>query len=262
MSIRTVIVDDEPLAREGIAMILADAADVRIVAQCANGAEAIRAIREQAPELVFLDIRMPGLSGFDVVESIGPEAMPAVVFLTAYEEHAIRAFRVNALDYLLKPLDSKQLHQALDRVRDQLSREDALRRTERLTELLGVVGSTPDPEKRIVVRSTGHVYFLEPDEITWVEAAGDYVTIHTTGKSHLVRDSMKNMEARLAEFGFQRIHRSTLVNLRCIRELVANDSGDYQVILREGTACRLSRRYRDALYARLEAGLHAAGRVR
>lgn len=258
MTIRTIIVDDEPLARDGIRIALEQEADVEIIAECADGGAAIRAIRDLRPDLVFLDIKMPGLSGFDVVESVGITDMPAVIFLTAYEEHALRAFRVNAVDYLLKPVDDSVLRESVARVRRKIADVDSARRGQRLRSLLAEMGQldaagADASANRIVVRSVGHVHFLRPHEITWVEASGDYVSIHTADEAHLIRDSMKNMEERLAPYGFQRIHRSSLVNLECIRELVANERGDYEVVLSDGTVCRLSRAYRDALCASLRA---------
>ena len=228
MKIRTLIVDDEPLAREGVALALAAERDVEIVGSCEDGPSAVRAIRDLDPDLVFLDVKMPGLDGFAVIDEIGADKMPPVIFLTAYEEHALRAFRVNALDYLLKPIDAADLRKSDER-------------------------AGADTAERILVRTNGRVHVLDPREIDWVEAAGDYVTMHAAGKSHLVRDSLRNIEARLATHGFIRIHRSTLVKLACIRELVAKDSGDHDVLLHDCTVLRLSRSYKDALYEALNA---------
>lgn len=253
MTIRVAIVDDEPLAREGVALALGEEPDVEIVADCGDGSAAIRAIREQQPDLVFLDVKMPGLSGFDVVEAVGIDRMPAVIFLTAYEEHAIRAFRVNAVDYLLKPLDRDDLAEGLARVRGRLAQQGIARQGHELRGLLEHIesGAPRSDSGRIVVRSSGRLYFLDPGEIVYVEAGGDYVTLHTAEHEHLVRDSMRNMAARLMPYGFQRIHRSTIVNLKFIRELTANDAGDYEVILSSGNSLKMSRSYRDALYAAL-----------
>jgi two-component system, LytTR family, response regulator len=255
MRIRTVIVDDEPLAREGVALALRGYDDVEVIAECADGGAAIRAIRELAPDLVFLDIKMPGLSGFDVVEAVGPARMPVVIFLTAYEEHAARAFRVNAVDYLLKPIDEDDFGESLDRARRRITQNDLLKHRDQLRELLDDLAGprTADTPGRIVVRTTGRVHFLDPREIDWVEASGDYVTIHAAGQDHLIRESMKSMEARLRDHGFRRIHRSSLVNVGSIRELVIDDHGEYRVVLRNGTVLRLGRSYKDALYASLTA---------
>jgi two-component system LytT family response regulator len=257
MTLRVAIVDDEPLARDGVALLLRGERDVEIVAMCADGTEAVRSIRELAPDLVFLDVRMPGLSGFDVIEAIGVDRMPAVVFLTAYEQHALRAFRVNAVDYLLKPLDAAKLADALERARRDLAQRNLLRRTTELASLLDQVGArgpnSVNRGGRVVVRSGGNIHILKPDEIAWVEADGDYVTLHAGGKSYLVRESLRNMEARLAAHGFQRIHRSALVSIRRIRELAANDIGDYDVVLDDGARLKLGRSYKDALFAALDA---------
>jgi two-component system LytT family response regulator len=250
MKIRTLIVDDEPLAREGVALALARVPDVEIVGSCEDGPSAVRAIRELTPDLVFLDVKMPGLDGFAVIGEIGADEMPPVVFLTAYEEHALRAFRVNAVDYLLKPIDAAELGKSVERVRRRLGQSETWR-----NELRTLVAELA-PERnagRILVRAGGRVHVLDPREIDWVEAAGDYVTIHAAGKSHLVRDSLRSIEARLAAHGFRRIHRSTLVKLGCIRELVAKESGDHEVVLHDHTVLRLSRSYRDALYEALSA---------
>lgn len=250
MTVRVLIVDDEPLAREGVAISLRQHADVQIVGECADGPSAVRAIRELAPDLVFLDIRMPGLDGFGVIDDVGLDRMPLVIFLTAYGEHALRAFRVNAVDYVLKPLDNADLDQSLDRARRRLAERthaawhsdlralvSAMVRQEQMTEA-----------DRILARSGGRIRVLDPNEIDWIEASGDYVTVHAQRKAHLVSESLRNMERRLARYGFCRIHRSILVKLRCVRELIAKDSGDHELILNDGTVLRVSRSYRDALY--------------
>jgi two-component system, LytTR family, response regulator len=257
MKIRTLIVDDEPLAREGVALALASEHDVEIVGTCEDGPSAVRAIRKLAPDLVFLDIKMPGLDGFAVIGEVGADKMPAVIFLTAYEEHALRAFRVNAVDYLLKPIDAEDLRKSVERARRRLAQNDLGAWRGELRALVAAVAherpAAADTAERILVRTNGRVHVLDPREIDWVEAAGDYVTIHAAGKSHLVRDSLRNIEARLAAHGFRRIHRSSLVKLDCIRELVAKDSGDHEVVLHDGTVLRLSRNYKDALYEALSA---------
>ncbi|HEX7237861.1 MAG TPA: response regulator [Gammaproteobacteria bacterium] len=256
MKIRTLIVDDEPLAREGVAIALAAEHDVEIVGACGDGPSAARAIRELKPDLVFLDVKMPGLDGFAVIDEIGADKMPPVIFLTAYEEHALRAFRVNALDYLLKPIDSAALSKSVERARRRRAQDEIGAWRGELRALVAAVAherQAPDTAERILVRTNGRVHVLDPREIEWVEAAGDYVTIHAAGKQHLVRDSLRNIETRLAAHGFLRIHRSTLVKLSSIRELVAKDSGDHEVVLHDGTVLRLSRSYKDALYEALNA---------
>ena len=255
MKIRALIVDDEPLAREGVAMALAAEPDVEIVGSCEDGPSAVRAIRELEPDLVFLDVRMPGLDGFEVIAEVGTDKMPPVIFLTAYERHALEAFRVNAVDYLLKPIAGEDLRTSVERARRRLSQDALGAWRGELRALIAEVAkerpNAPDTAERILVRTQGRVHVLDPREIDWVEAAGDYVTLHAAGKSHLVRDSLRNLEARLAAHGFCRIHRSILVKLRCIRELVAKDSGDHEVVLHDGTVLRLSRNHKDALYEAL-----------
>jgi len=262
MKIRTIVVDDEPLAREGLALLLAKDPDVEIVAECEDGLQAVNAIRELDPDLVFLDIDMPGLDGFQVIEKIGTGTMPLTVFLTAYNEFAIEAFRVHALDYLLKPLAEERFLESLHRVKAELARRRLFRRSNQLSALLsdisditGLDQNRGKKPERLMVRCAGHVYFIKTDDVKWVEADGDYVSIYTDDRTHLVRITLKAMEDKLAGQGFQRIHRSTLVNLDCIRELVANDSGDYRVILKDDTELKLSRSYRDVLYARLRADI-------
>ena len=256
MKIRTLIVDDEPLAREGVALALAAERDVEIVGSCGDGRSAVRGIRELTPDLVFLDVKMPGLDGFGVIGEIGADKMPLVIFLTAYEEHALRAFRVNALDYLLKPIDAVDLRKSVERARRRCSQDDLGAWRGELRALVAALAnerSAADAAERMLVRTNGRVHVLDPLMIDWIEAAGDYVTIHAAGQSHLVRDSLRNIEARLAAHGFLRIHRSLLVKLASIRELVAKDSGDHEVVLHDGSVLRLSRNYKDALYAALNA---------
>jgi len=258
MSLRVLIADDEPLAREGVAMFLKEP-DISIVAQCENGEQAVKAIRELKPDLVFLDINMPGLNGIEVVQAIGVEHMPLTIFLTAHDKYAIDAFRINALDYLLKPINAEHFAASLRRAREELAKSRIHDHKEQLARLLQAfavpaeAARTETASNRILVRSAGHVYFLKPQDIQWIEADGDYVTIHTDTKTHLVREALKTMEERLAGAGFQRIHRSSLVNLDAIRELIANDNGDYQVVLKNDTVLKLSRNYRDQLYSRLNA---------
>jgi two-component system LytT family response regulator len=263
MKLRAIIVDDEPLAREGVEMALGRSDDVEIVASCGDGGSAIRAIRELRPDLVLLDIKLPGLTGFDVIEAVGAENMPAVIFLTAYEEHALRAFRVNAVDYLLKPVSTEHLLESVARARRKIAQDNLVERSEQLRGLLEDAhrahGREPPlsplrdglPE-RVMVRTVGRVHLLDPREITRVEAARDQVTVYARGDAHVVRDSIKGMERQLAGRGFQRVHRSHLVNLAHIRELVLKDSGDYRVVLADGTSLPVGRNYRDALYAALE----------
>jgi len=260
MSLRAVVVDDEPLAREGIALLLA-AHDVDVVAACANAQEAIHAVTEASPDVVFLDIHMPRMSGFDVIETIGIEAMPPVVFVTAYDEHAVRAFRANAADYLLKPVDDSLLAESLDRLRRRLARETENDRARHLRQMLdslmshavtaGAVPAGARPPERIAIRERSRVTFVDPDKITRVAAAGDYVTVHTGGREILVRDTIGAMQQRLGAAGFTRIHRSHIVNTRCVRTLEISPSGGSHVVLDDGTTLPVGRSWKDALIAAL-----------
>jgi two-component system, LytTR family, response regulator len=255
MSIRVVIVDDEELARRGVRTRLEKLDDVDIVAECKNGREAVECIRRDSPDLVFLDVQMPGKSGFDVIESIGAHSFPYVIFLTAHDKYATRAFDVRALDYLLKPIDDERFHIALSRARDSLSRDREHDLSNRLSRLVNDIrtASRPSPptasggDHRIMVRSGGRVMFVKVEEIDWVEAAGDYVSIHSGKKSWLLRETISALEKRLTPYGFARIHRSTIVQLRRVSELRTLDNGEYLVLLADGTQLRLSRNYRQAL---------------
>ncbi len=250
MTLRVVIVDDEELARRGIRTRLQRSTDVEIVSECSNGRQAIDTIRRSAPDLVFLDVQMPGKNGFDVVEAIGGTAFPYVIFVTAHDRYAIRAFEVNALDYLLKPIDDERFDLAFQRAREALSRDRDRDLGRRLAAIAGEISSKDSAAKerdRIVVRSAGRVVFVKTSEIDWVEAAGDYVTLHSGKKSWLMRETISAMETRLQPKGFSRIHRSTIVNTERITEMRPLDNGEYRVLLRDGTELRLSRNYRQHL---------------
>jgi two-component system LytT family response regulator len=263
--IRALIVDDEPLARRGIRARLARAADYTVVAECASGREAIAAIRAHRPDVVFLDVQMPGIDGFGVIRETGADRLPVVIFVTAYDAHAVRAFEAHALDYLLKPIDDDRFAAAVERARRRVAERDESAVARRLVALMHEVGATADgsghrgradtPARpgpgRIVVRDRDRVLLIDATDIDWVGADGDYVRIHTAGKSHLLRDTMAAMEERLDPATFVRIHRSTIVNVDRIRELRPYSSREYSVILRDGTRLRLSRRYRDRLRAHL-----------
>jgi len=248
-----VIVDDEELARRGIKTRLQRSQDVEIVADCNNGREAIEAIRRLSPDLVFLDVQMPGKTGFDVIEAIGCDTFPQVIFVTAHDRYAIRAFEVNALDYLLKPIDDERFDIALRRARESLARHHDSGVGRRLASVLGEMaasrnrGPTTTRSNRLVVRSGGRVLFVKVSEVDWVEATGDYVTLHVGKKSLLLRETITEMERKLGSEGFTRIHRSTIVNLEQIVEMRALDNGEYRVRLRDATELKLSRNYRHAL---------------
>ena len=244
--IRALIVDDEPLARRGIrTRLLRDADDVEILMECTNGREAADHIRSTKPDLVFLDIQMPGMDGFDVIDAVGIEEMPVVIFVTAYDRHAVRAFDVHALDYVLKPIDDDRFAEALARARAHIDKE---RQSELGRRVASLMAERKGRDQRFVIKSGARISFVAADEIDWVEAAGDYVRLHAGKKAHLLRETMSKIEARLGEV-FLRIHRSTIVNADRIRELETYFNGEYFVILEDGTKLKLSRSYRDRLQA-------------
>jgi len=240
--IRTLIVDDEPLARERLRALLADRPAFAIVGECANGGEAVEALRVERPELVFLDVQMPELDGFEVLEAIDPEEWPAVVFVTAYDRYALRAFDVHALDYLLKPFDRARFERALGRAEGELrDRRAGTASDEKLVALLESFRRDRQRPHRLVVRTGGRILFVNVAEIDWIEAAGNYVSLHVGAASHLLRDTMKHLEAQLAGARFARLHRSAMVNLDRIRELQQTAEGDWEVLLTDGTRLRASR---------------------
>jgi len=252
--IRTLIVDDEPLARERLAGLLAAEPDIEIIGQCRDGEEAVRAIVEQTPDLVFLDIQMPQMNGFEVIEAVGGEKMPLVIFVTAHDQHALRAFQVKALDYLLKPFDRDRFRDALQRARKQVEREDTGEIGRRLLALVKDLRRDQPRTDRLVVKSGGRLFFLRADEIDWVEAAGNYVRLHVGNTSYLLRETMNAIEARLDPEKFFRIHRCRIVNMERIQELQPWLNGEYAVLLRTGTRVTLSRGYREKLQERLKVG--------
>ena len=196
-TIRALIVDDEPLARDRVASLLEAEPDVEVVGQCRDGREAAAAILEQRPDLVFLDIQMPGADGFEVIKAVGPDEMPLVIFVTAYDQHALRAFEVRALDYLLKPFDQDRFRQALTRARTQIEGKETGDLGRRLLALVQDLRPGPPRHDRLVVKSAGKIFFLRTDEIDWVEASGNYVRVHVGGDSHLLRETMASLEAKL-----------------------------------------------------------------
>ena len=251
--IRTLLVDDEPIARRGIRQQLQSEADVEIIGECANGQEAVAAIRTQAPDLVFLDVQMPLLSGFDVVEAVGVDQLPAVVFVTAYDEHAIRAFEVNALDYLLKPLEPRRFQKTLSRVRYQLSQPSDKQLNKKLSALLDLL-ENPDTGfrnhsylERVAIKDSERLLMVPVADIDWIAAQGNYVQIHTRSKTYLLRETMDGMERKLDPATFVRLRRSTIVNAERVRELKPVFNGEYTVFLKNGVELTSSRRYRKNL---------------
>ena len=257
MTIRTILVDDEPLATQGLRLRLEAHEDVEIVATAANGREAIRAIKTHKPDLVFLDIQMPGLDGMGVLQAMTDRPLPVVVFVTAYDQYALQAFDVHALDYLLKPFTARRFQKALERARAAVARDQSAEGPveQRLINLLDDLGGERRYSKRIVVKSSGRIHFVKVDEIDWVEAEGNYVRLHVGAHSHLLRETMKGMEAALDPDRFIRIHRSTIVNTERIKELQPLFHGEYAVLLQDGTRLVASRGPENRLRRMLETTL-------
>jgi len=247
--VRTLIVDDEPLARERIQQLLSDEKDLEIVGECEDGVSALAAIRELNPDLVFLDVQMPELDGFGLLVQLDPTRMPAIVFVTAHDQFALRAFEVHALDYLLKPFDQERFQAAVGRARQWLARRGSEDMDARLSALLADLRGpgTNKFQDRIAVKAGGRVILLKAEEIDWVEAADNYVSLHVGSAAHLLRETMNSFEHRLPPDRFLRISRSTIVNLDRVRELQPLFHGEYAVILNDGTRVSLSRSYRDRL---------------
>ncbi|MCC7376943.1 MAG: response regulator transcription factor [Verrucomicrobiales bacterium] len=247
---RVIIVDDEPLARDRLRAMLGKESDVKIIAECGDGREAVTAIRRENPDVVFLDIQMPEMDGFGVLSQLKGQTMPRVIFVTAFDEFAVKAFEVHALDYLLKPFDRDRLQQALGRVREQLKSASPAELTEKLTALLdsfqGGAGDTRNSD-RIAVKLDGRVIFVRPGDIDWIEAQDNYVKLHVGREAHLVRDTLSNFETRLDTRRFIRIARSTIVNIDRVREMQPMFHGEYVVILHDGSKLTMSRGYRETL---------------
>jgi two-component system LytT family response regulator len=252
--LRVVVADDEPLARKRLRALLARHADVTVVGECANGPETVAVVTAERPSVLFLDVQMPGMSGVDVMRALGPRAVPAVVFVTAYDAHAVQAFDHHALDYVLKPVDDERFDRALARVRERLAERSATALSESVLRLLAGQQAAPAPPTyppRILLRSTDRLSFVDVAAVDWVEADGDYVRLHTGKTSHLHRSTLAALEEQLDPAEFVRIHRSTIVRLGRIRELQAYFHGEYVVLLHDGTKLKLSRSYRDRLQAAL-----------
>ena len=250
--VRALVVDDEPLARARMRTLLADHPDVEIVAECGNGADAILAIEKHAPELVFLDIQMPELDGFGVIEAVGAERMPMVIFVTAYDEYAVQAFEVHALDYLLKPVERERFAAALERAKARLA-DPAASPTEgspdraQFQALLEHLGRRQRRDVRIAIKVDGRLLMLRTAEIDWIEAVDNHARIHVGAEAHLVRDTLTRLEQRLPSSRFLRIHRSTIVNTERVKELQPWFQGDFVVILHDGSRHTSGRSYRQRL---------------
>jgi two-component system LytT family response regulator len=244
--IRVLLVDDESLAREMLREMLQDDPQVTIVGESCNGREALEAIRAHSPDLIFLDVQMPELGGFEVLEALGKE-IPRVIFVTAYDQYAVRAFEVHALDYLLKPFDQERFDISWQRARAQILRDRDGGTDQRILALLEEMKAGKRYLERLVIKASGRIYFLETAEIDWIEAEGNYVSVHSAKKSHLLRETISSLEAQLDPRKFLRIHRSSIVRIDRIQELQPWFHGEYRIILQNGTQLTLSRNYRDKL---------------
>ncbi|MBD3760678.1 LytTR family DNA-binding domain-containing protein [Sphingomonadaceae bacterium G21617-S1] len=261
MTIRTILVDDEPLAIQGLQLRLAPHEDVDIIETCLNGREAIRAIKTHKPDLVFLDIQMPGFDGFSVIQGLMEVEPPLFVFVTAYQDHAIRAFEAQAMDYLLKPVDEQRLADTLDRVRQRLAERRGVEEAGRLKEVLQEVA--PDAadnfvdgddapasnrfEKMINIKDRGQIFRVDVDTIERIDAAGDYMCIYTGDNTLILRETMKDLEKRLDPRRFQRVHRSTIVNLDLVRQVKPHTNGECFLVLDSGAQVKVSRSYREVV---------------
>jgi len=244
--IRTLIVDDEPLARAMLRSFLAEDAEIEVIGECGDGYTAIEMIESAAPDLVFLDIQMPDLDGFGVLRALAPAAIPNIAFVTAYDQFALQAFDVNAIDYLLKPFDRERFERTLARAKQQIAlqkREDA---QAALLRIRSEQNARSQPVKRILVRSGEKAFFVRPEEISWIEAQGNYVALHVGAQSFLVRQTITALEATLDPAKFQRIERSRIVNLDAIREMLPAGRGEYEIVLKDGVTLKLSHTYRES----------------
>ena len=267
VAVRVLIVDDEPLARAGLRGLLADDPEVAVVGECANGREAMAAIRAHAPDLVLLDVQMPEVDGFAVVREVGASQMPVVVFVTAFDQYALRAFEARALDYLLKPFSDERFRQALERAKEQVRQRRLGALSGQLAALLGLPGppdatvpttaplaaSPPQPVARLEVRLGGRQIFVAVAEIDWIEASDYYVRLHAAGRSHLLRETMQELEARLDPRRFVRVHRAALVAVDRVSELRTDATGRPLLVLRDGTRLPVSRGRREQVERALRA---------
>lgn len=252
--IRAILVDDEPLARRGLALRLEQYSDIEIVAQCSNGADALAKVSELQPDLLFLDIQMPGMTGFDVVAGLQPEQMPAVVFVTAFDQYALQAFDVHALDYVLKPVDEARLATTIERVVKHFDSREAQADKERLLAFIQDVSgesTTESPKQefadKIAIKDKGEITLVETQYIDWVDAAGDYMCVHERGKTHIMRATMKQLESQLNPEVFPRVHRSTIVNINTVEKIISHSNSEYFLLLKCGERLKMSRSYKDKI---------------
>jgi two-component system LytT family response regulator len=253
--LRTIIVDDEPLALDLLRNLLNRIGGVKIVAECRNGREAIAAVEAHEPDLIFLDIHMPGLNGFDVVKALQPETMPLIVFATAYDQFALDAFDVHAVDYVLKPLEIERLQQTIERARQRYS-ASMLGNENGKASVIGAIDSieqnggdpgAPDISERLVIRDSGTVHIVDQEHIDWIDAAGDYMCIHVAGDTIVARTTMKRLLDKLDQATFARIHRSTVVNLQRVQKVKPLGKGEAMLFLQQGKSLRVSRNYSETV---------------
>ena len=247
MKIRSLIVDDEALARKVLSNLLQSEPDIEVLGECADGSEALAAIRKQAPDLVFMDVEMPGLNGFATIKEVGDELKPVFVFVTAHEKFAAQAFDAQAADYLVKPFDKERFHTAVERAKGLIEEGKAQRLGKQISSLLSFLKPESKRADRLVVKSNGRILFIRTTDVDWVEAADNYVSLHVGKESYLLRETMNSLEGRLPAEQFVRISRSAIVNIEQIRDLKPLFHGDYAVILRNDTQLTLSRSYRSKL---------------
>jgi len=261
--LNTLIVDDEALARRGLKHRLQHVPDINIIGEAKNGREALGMIRQHHPDLVFLDIQMPGLNGFDVLRELIPGEMPSIVFVTAYDEFAIKAFEANAVDYILKPIENERLKEALQRVRERQSARRAKKDRASLLSLVSQITGEPitsmeeisarnipalkKPVARLAIKDAGKTTWVQQEDIEWIDAAGDYMCIHVAGQTHIMRKTMKELEEELDSDLLQRVHRSTIVNVKQVKEMQSHINGEYFLTLKSGHTLKLSRTYKDKL---------------
>lgn len=249
MSIRALIVDDEPLARKRIKRLLADEADISAIDECGTGRDAIKIIQDASPDLLFLDVQMPEIDGFKVLQSIREEQMPVVIFVTAYDQHALKAFEVHALDYLLKPFKRDRFKRALERARIQLAKGGGYEAHAGLAALIAKLRADDNYLSRFMVKSYNRVVFIKANEVDWIESAANYALLHVDDKTHIVRETMQALEVKLSPKIFQRISRSVIVNLERVKELQPMGKGQYVIILVNGKRLTMSRGIRDLQHA-------------
>ena len=265
VKLRTIVVDDEPLARQLMLSYLAELSEIEVLAECANGREAVEAVLALEPDLMFLDIRMPGLNGFEVIKKIQPEILPMVIFCTAYERYALDAFDVHAVDYIVKPLDEQRLHLAVKRAMARYHEEvqtggnkafllgaideitSNVEERVALNEKNKGISLTSDSERKITIKDRDSIKLIKMDSIAWVDAAGDYMCVHAEGDTHIMRCTMTQLLKELDDNIFKRVHRSTIVNLNCIEEVIPHTKGEYFLQIDNGERIKVSRNYRDTI---------------